>query len=165
MTDPRLGKGLLPAIQRLPMHSGVVFRHYDIEPQARRKLFQDVRQICRRRGHILLLADTEQRARRWGADGFHARCSGHMFHSAPVHSPREIAEAKRHGAALLFLSPLYATRSHSGARPLGALRFMQLARLAQPATVIALGGMTRAKAQMLDSRVVSGWAAIDAFLD
>lgn len=150
MTDPRLGDDLLAAIQRMPLRSGVVFRHYQLREPERRKLLAKVRRICERRGHMLLVA---------GAT--HGRHIGAT--SAPVHNLRELAEAKKQGAMLFFISPLYATRSHAGAKPLGSLRFMQLARLAKPAKVIALGGMTRNRARSLDKRVVHGWAGIDAF--
>jgi thiamine-phosphate pyrophosphorylase len=164
MTDPRLGDELLAAIQRLPVGSGVVFRHYQLNERERRRLFRQVRRICRRRAHRLLLADSESKAMRWHADGFHGPLAGaHLLQSAAVHDIHELAEAKRIKADLIFLSPLYATRSHPGARPLGLSRFGQLARLAHPAKVIALGGMTRDRARSLDTQMVHGWAAIDAF--
>ena len=67
------------------------------------------------------------------------------------------------GADLMFLSPLFATRSHPGARALGLMQFSRLAKLTGGAKVIALGGMTRNKAQTIARRVAYGWAAIDAF--
>jgi thiamine-phosphate pyrophosphorylase len=164
MTDPRLGEGLLAAIQRLPAGSGVVFRHYHLENDERVRLFNQVRRICRRRGYVLLLAGSGRQAMCWHADGFHGRKARRgMVQSAPAHDLREIAEAKRRGADLIFLSPLYATRSHPGDRPLGLARFSQLARLAHPAKVIALAGMTKNRARSLDAQLVHGWAAIDAF--
>ncbi len=164
MTDPRQGDELLAAIRRLPAGSGVVFRHYQLAEKDRRKLFGRVRHVCRLRGHHLFFAGVERTAIKWGADGMHSRAAGATpNHSAPVHTAREIAKAKRNGARLLFLSPIFATRSHPGARALGATRFNQLARLSKPALVIALGGMSRARGMMLDKRMVHGWAAIDAF--
>lgn len=113
---------------------------------------------------MLFLAGSEREAIQWHADGMHGRSKCRVLpHSAPVHSPQEIALAKRNGAALLFVSPLYATRSHAGTRPLGMMRFNQLAQLAHPARVIALGGMTRNRARPLNKHLVYGWAAIDAF--
>jgi thiamine-phosphate pyrophosphorylase len=164
MTDPRLGDDLLPAIQRLPVGSGVVFRHYQLEAVARKKLYSEVRRICAKRGHILMLAGDPRLARHWNADGVHGRQTGPArYRSVPVHNVPEVAEAKRLRADLIFLSPLYMTSSHPGSRPLGPVRFAQLARLAFPAKVIALGGMTRAKAKKWHNNRVHGWAAIDAF--
>jgi thiamine-phosphate pyrophosphorylase len=164
MTDPKLGDGLLSAIQRLPFGSGVVFRHYQPVLSERRKLFERIRRICARRGHILLLAGEPRLARRWKADGVHGLAPGTAtIRSAPVHNIREIAKARRMQADLIFLSPLCATSSHPGSRPLGPIRFAQLAKRAVPAKVIALGGMTRAKAAMWRQGSIHGWAAIDAF--
>jgi thiamine-phosphate pyrophosphorylase len=168
MTDPRFGDGLLAAVQRLPFGSGVVFRHYQLEYHARLTLFRRVRQICARRGHWLVLAGTEYQARQWHADGFHNRTarragSGILLRTAPVHSAREIAHGKRSKADMLFLSPLFATASHEGARPLGRHSFMALAQLCRSTSVIALGGITRQQGRSLDTRQIHGWAAIDAF--
>ena len=164
MTDARFGDDQLCAIQRLPSRSGVVFRHYHLATLQRRALFAKVLRICRRRGHILLLAGDARTALRWHADGFHQRSPGHtgLVHSAPVHNAREIKQAKSSRPDLLFLSPLFDTNSHPGARPLGPLMFQRLAKLAEPRRVIALGGMTRQTAVMLGPRSIHGWAAIDA---
>lgn len=164
MTDPKLGDDLLGAIQRLPFGSGVVFRHYGLEAVARKKLYSEVCRICAKRGHMLLLADSPHLARRWTANGVHGRQPGKAkIRSVPVHNLRELAAAKRLGADMVFLSPLHATSSHPGSRPMGPVRFAQLARLAFPTRVIALGGMTRTKAAIWQNRIIHGWAAIDAF--
>lgn len=161
MTDPRLGDRLLAAICRLPTGSGVVFRHYELPAKERRRLFEKVRRICRLRGHRLLLAGGDP----WPADGVHGRhASKNGLLSMPVHNVREIAVARRSGADILFLSPLCATRSHPGARPLGLTRFGKLAQLAHPARVIALGGMTQNRARAIKPHIAHGWAAIDAFI-
>jgi thiamine-phosphate pyrophosphorylase len=167
MTDPRLSVGLMAAVQRLPMGSGVIFRHYQLSEEARRSLFKRLQRICARRGHSLFLAGDERRAIQWGADGVHGRTGkrvcGVLSHSAAVHNIRELIEAKRGRADYLFISPVYSTRSHPDARPLGALAFRRLALERGTAKVIALGGMNAARAAMQDRRLVHGWAAIDAF--
>lgn len=165
MTDPRLDEQLIAAIRRLPMGSGVVFRHYQLDVRERRRLFVQVRRVCAQRGHLLLLAGDARAAARWRADGFHCR-TGHgpaLLHSAPVHDIREIGAAHKGGAAILFLSPLRQTHSHPGQSALGPMRFARLARLCRPAKVIALGGMNRAQAAKWPRSLVHGWAAIDAF--
>jgi thiamine-phosphate pyrophosphorylase len=167
MTDPRFGDGLIAAIRKLPMRSGVIFRHYALAAKERRALFAKVQRVCAQRGHVLLLADGAALGSRWRADGVHGRNAKAVagLRSAPVHNAREIAEAKRGGADLHFLSPVRATRSHVGQRPLGPARFRQLAALCRPTKVIALGGMTRAHAAKWQSKTIHGWAAIDAFID
>lgn len=166
MTDPRADDVLLGAIKRLPFGSGVIFRHYHLVDHERRALFLQVRKICRRRGHRLLLGADERIAIRWHADGHHGptgKRRSHLIYSAPAHDMSELAVALRQSADLVLISPLFATRSHPDKRPLGLNRFNGLARLAGTVRVIALGGMDRNRAAMLDSRKVHGWAAIDAF--
>lgn len=164
MTDPRLGDDLLPAIRRLPFGSGVVFRHYQLAALERRKLFGQVRHVCRQRGHMLVLAGPEHEALRWRADGFHFRqgkAASTLARSAPAHDRCELREALRNGAGLLFISPLFPTASHPDGKALGRLAFNRLARLTGKSAVIALGGVDRRRA--LNPRFALGWAAIDAF--
>jgi thiamine-phosphate pyrophosphorylase len=166
MTDERFSDGLLSAIKALRFGSGVIFRHYGVPELERRKLFLCVRRICRQRGHVLILAGTELQAIRWRAAGFHGRQNqrrSKLLRSAPVHDRHELSSARRNGADLVLISPLFATGSHPGARPMGKPRFNALAAQSGKAAVIALGGMTAKKAILLDRKKVYGWAAIDAF--
>jgi len=160
MTDERQGEGLWAALDRLPVGSGVVFRHYCLTPQERRHLFERVRQVARRRRLLLLLAGPPRLARAWRADGVHGRRAGAArLRTAPAHNLHEIRAAERSGAHLLFVSPAFPTRSHPGARALGPVRFRLLARAAR-LPVAALGGMTAVRARRLG---VARWAAIDAW--
>lgn len=162
MTDPRLGDHLLAAVRKLPLGSGVVFRHYDLPYAKRLALLRQVARLCHQRGHRLLVAgDCHGKA-----DGVHGRPRSYSAHilSMPVHNIAEIRYAKRVGADLVFLSPLFPTRSHPGSRALGMLHFSALARLAAPMKVIALGGLTRNNARAVIARKAYGWAGIDAFI-
>jgi thiamine-phosphate pyrophosphorylase len=161
MTDPRIDD-LEAAIARLPKQSGIIFRHYDLPKAERRALFKQVRRLAKERRHTLVLADRPSTAWRWGADGAHDRSPRRSLgiRTVAVHSAREAALARRIGADLIFVSPVFVTASHSGARTLGRLG---LARLSLGQQTIALGGMTRARAKSLSSLKIHGWAAIDAF--
>jgi thiamine-phosphate pyrophosphorylase len=159
MTDERLGNGLLDAVARLPPGAGIVFRHYSLPEKERRALFDRVRAAHR---GLLMLGGDATIALSWGADGSHGHGPGEGLRSAPAHNIAEIRMAERNRADFLFLSPVYATRSHPGATPLGLARFAWLARrTALP--VIALGGMTARRGQRLASFGAYGWAAIDAW--
>lgn len=160
MTDERLGERLVPIIGRLPPGAGVVFRHYSLEETLRRRLFDAVRAQSVQRDVTLLLGGTAQLAAAWGADGSHGRGPGVGLRSASVHTLAEIETAELDGAALLFLSPVFATRSHPGAPPLGPERFDALAA-STDLPVIALGGLNANRARMLHH--AHGWAGIDAW--
>lgn len=159
MTDERQGDGLFEAIARLPAGAGIVFRHDSLAEVARRDLFERVKGAAP--GPVLLAGPAAQ-AREWGADGSHGRGRGKGMRSAPVHSLAEIRAAEREGAAFVFLSPAYPTRSHPDARALGLARFAWLARRT-PLPVIALGGMNPARGRRLASFGAYGWAGIDAW--
>ncbi|MBO9581332.1 MAG: thiamine phosphate synthase [Sphingobium sp.] len=167
MTDERVGDvDLLRTIARLPRGSAVVFRHYSLPESERRALFDQVARAAHRRHVLVLLAGDPVMARDWGADGHHGR-TGRPFrtrrdwlHSAPVHDHRELVAARRVGADVLLVSPLFATRSHPGARLLGPARFAALAREAS-VPVIALGGVKKRHASCARALGASGYAAID----
>jgi thiamine-phosphate pyrophosphorylase len=159
ITDERQGDSLFAAIARLPAGAGIVFRHYSLAEVARRDLFDRVKAAA---PGPVLLAGAAAQARAWGADGSHGPGPGRGLRSASVHSLAEIRVAESHGAALLFLSPAFATASHPQARPLGLARFAWLARRTR-LPVIALGGMNEARGKRLASFGAYGWAGIDAW--
>ena len=64
-------------------------------------------------------------------------------------------------ASLVFVSPVFATRSHPGAPALGLDRAKRLAEAAG-APAIALGGMNARRFAELEG--LYGWAGIDAWL-
>ena len=161
VTDERQD-GVLAAAERLPRGSGILFRHYRTAPAERRALFRAVRSIARRRGHRLLLADRRATAAAWGADGWHG--SGRGAHSRSVHDLAELRRAEREGVRMVFVSPVYPTRSHPGACVLGVRCFAALVRSTHlPA--IALGGVTWGNAAPLLAAGAYGWAGIDAWSD
>ena len=163
MTDERQGEDLWRALARLPRGSGVIFRHYTLPEGKRRMLFQRVQRAARTRDILVLLAGQPKLAARWAAAGSHGRHRGAgRILTAPVHDLAQIRAAERMGAQLLFLSPVFATRSHPKAKPLGPLKFSALSRQTR-LPVIALGGMNRQRARR--TRMAYGWAAIDAWTD
>jgi thiamine-phosphate pyrophosphorylase len=160
MTDERQGDALLPAVHALPPGAGIIFRHYSLSLDARRLLFADVRRIAQKRGLLLMLAGPPSLARLWGADGVHGhhRRAGALLCSASVHNRAELRTARR--ADLIFISPVFPTRSHPDAPALGLAHFSRLCRLA-PMPVIALGGLTARNARPALRAGAYGWAAID----
>ncbi|MFD2429986.1 thiamine phosphate synthase [Sphingobium scionense] len=164
MTDERVEDALLlAAAARLPRgRAGIVFRHYRTEAVKRRALFEALRTIARRRRLVLILAGDARTAAAWRADGWHGRDGPKNFHrlihSLAAHDARELQAAAR--ADMVFLSPLFPTRSHPGAGALGRVGFVALARQAK-APVIALGGVKAGHRHVLHGIGAVGWAAID----
>jgi len=159
MTDERMGEGLWPALRRLPIGSGIVFRHYATPWAERRRLFSHVARIARARRLVLVRAGPDRLGRE---DGVHGR-RGRGLRTASAHSRSEAVRAVRGGAQLLFVSPVFPTRSHPDADALGRARLgLLIGGLDVP--VIALGGMTARRFAGLRGLNVHGWAAIDAWL-
>ena len=166
MTDERMGDRLWEAIDRLPIkHSGIVFRHYRTPPVTRAALAGRIAEICRRRSLMLAIAGDEDLARTLRADLIHnpAEPPVDLAFSRSIHSMEEAEAAREAGAALVFVSPVYPTRSHPGQKPLGLARAKRIAE-ATGAPAIALGGMTEFKFPRLEREGFYGWAGIDAWL-
>jgi thiamine-phosphate pyrophosphorylase len=178
ISDARNDAVLEDVLARLPRGSGFIFRHYHLDPAARRKRFDRLARIARRRDHTVILSGEARAARQWGADGNYrvpaqagtsgpgqVLCSGTRSPPArgrgmrliTAHSLREIGCARRAGADAIVLSPVFPTRSHPAAKPLGPARFRLLAAHAG-VPVVALGGRNARRARRLRT---ARWAAID----
>ena len=154
MTDERVGDELWRMLRRLPPGSGVVFRHHTTPPRERRELFVRVRRIARARRLLLVAARPPLPA------PAHGRVLGAL--TWPAHDRAEALAGRKAGAALLFVSPVHATRSHPGASALGPMRAIRIGRgLGLP--LIALGGMDERRWRRIRHLGFTGWAAIDAW--
>ena len=143
ITDARLGERMFAIVGRLPRGSGILVRDHDLSPAARRRLLLRLHLIAGLRGLVVV----DERAGK----------------SARVHDAREIALARLGGADFLFVSPLFATRSHPNWPPLRPMRAAALARLAG-SRAIALGGMNARRFARRRALGFHGWAGIDAWM-
>lgn len=160
MTDERIGD-VLAAVAALPRGSGVVFRHYATPARQRRALFVAVRRVAARRRLVLVVAGTDPTLR---GDGRHGRTMGGGVRTMAVHDRRELRVARALGVDLVFASPVFATRSHPGARVLGVVR-LGLMLGAMRGRAVALGGMDAARWRRVRALGLHGWAAIDGLSD
>lgn len=153
LSDARNDARLEAALAALPARSGFVFRHYHLAPAERRARFEALARVARVHGHVVVLAGAED----WGADGHYGARGPRGLYLAAAHDGHELQAAAAERADGVFLSPVFPTRSHPGA---ATLRLQGFHALAQQSTVpvIALGGMTRARADMLGW---PRWGAID----
>jgi len=165
MTDERMGGHLWDAVARLPDGcSGIVLRHHATPARERRALAVRLAEICAERGLTFGVAVDAELAEAVRADFVHnpAVAIDGPF-SMSVHDMAQALEARRRGADLIFVSPVYATRSHPGTAALGPDAASVLAEAAG-GLAIALGGMTAARFAALAPGAFHGWAAIDAWL-
>ena len=169
-TDDRLAHPHA-AIRALAAHRpglfGVVLRARTAS--ARRQLGARLAPLCRRAGIPFLVAGDVRLAHALHA-GLHLAAGRNPGRSRPrrglvsasAHDAAELRAAVRAGADLVFVSPVFPTASHPGARALGPVRAARLARAA-PARirVLALGGIDGRTARAL-SRRFTGAGAIGA---
>lgn len=168
MTDDARGDAEA-AMAALPAGSGVVFRHYKAADRA--ALGARLHGLARRHGLLFLVAGDPRLAARLDADGFHAperlahriplarRLMPHGLVTLAVHGRKGLETARRYGPDSIFVSPVFATKSHAGARSLGPVRFAALAQGAA-IPVIALGGMTARRFGRLKGSRAHGYAGV-----
>ncbi len=162
LSDARNDARIEWALATLPRGNAFVFRHYHLDHKARTQRFAQLAAMARAGGHLVILSGPAQLALDWGADGIYgppgklARLPG-LLRLATAHDAREIVLANRAKADGVFLSPVFASRSHPGGGCLGVATFHELAAQADM-PVIALGGMTAERAGTLQW---PRWAAID----
>ncbi|MXP10628.1 thiamine phosphate synthase [Pseudoblastomonas halimionae] len=157
LSDARNDAQLEGALDRLPAGSGFVFRHYHLDPAARRERFDLLARRARARGHMVIVSRGAESFAQ--ADGTYGRdrSAGRGLYLATAHNAAEIDAAERAGADGVFLSPVFATRSHERGDTLGPAGFHMLAQ-GTSLPVIALGGMTPDRAAEIDW---PRWGAID----
>ncbi|HET7708574.1 MAG TPA: thiamine phosphate synthase [Sphingomicrobium sp.] len=167
MTDERMGERLWQAIDRLPIGDGaVVVRHYGLASEQRAALAGQIAAVCGKRGLMLAIAKDAALARSLDAELVHhpdtVPGDGLAF-SRPVHALADAEQARREGASLVFVSPIHATRSHPGTKPLSRELARRIVRAAG-CPAIALGGMDARNFVRAEKDGFYGWAAIDAWI-
>ena len=154
MTDEKRLPDPFPALSRLGPEDAVILRHY-LSPE-RQELARDLLSDCRQRGLRLLIGADARLARQIGADGLHLpesmlrskRATWRLWQrpgwllTAAAHSPAALARAARSGVDAALLTPVFATASHTNAKPIGVTRFAIWTRAAG-VPVYALGGITK----------------------
>lgn len=183
MTDPARLPDPEEALRALPRGAALIWRAYDGDatPAGLRRLTA----LAHRKHVLLLVAGRPDLAARTGAMGMHLperevrrpRNGAYVIPrntymsrkalTAACHSEVAIRLAAAAGADAVLISPIFATKSHPGAKALGLLRFASLARLAVSLgiTPYALGGIvTAAHVRRLKGSGAAGIAGI-GFLD
>jgi thiamine-phosphate pyrophosphorylase len=160
MTDARIADALARIIAAMPPRSAVVVRPYALGESASEQTLRTLRRIARAKRHLLLLAGRGDARGYDGRHGYNGCMKGRPV-SVPVHDRREAARARRAKVAVLLVSPVFPTRSHAQAKPIGRRGFRMLAAHAG-GRAIALGGMDAAQFRRLRFDGAHGWAGIDA---
>ncbi len=156
----------------LPVGCGVVCRDYQAPNRA--QLARDMAAFCQNRGLRFLVAGDPALALKFKA-GLHCpekqttnlkrhfhklRCQNpNALITSAAHNLSALHNAKQTGVNAVFLSPVFTTKSHIQAQPLGVIKTAQLIRQSK-LPVFALGGMTLKNHQRLQKTGHAGFAAI-----
>jgi thiamine-phosphate pyrophosphorylase len=175
LTDRERLADPLPLLALLPPGSLVVLRHYGA-PE-RLALARALARACRTRRLRLVVGDDLDLAGALGV-GLHLREAQarapaprirlwhrrtHHLLTAAAHGPMALRRARRLGADLAFVSPVFATASHPATAPLGLVRFRSLTRRA-PLPVWALGGVSLRTVRRLRGARTAGIATVGNLL-
>lgn len=164
-TDPERTPDPMALAHSLPRGAGLVLRTFG-QPRLEALAF-DLATLSHERGLTFLVAADPDLAERCGAHGVHwpqvrlhqAARRRFAIQSASAHDPGAVRRAC--GLVdLVFVSPVFASRSPSAGRPLGPFRLAAYARRS-PLPIYALGGVTARTASRLQGLGVGGLAAID----
>ena len=128
--------------------------------------------ICRAHGAKLIFNGSTEMAQEAGCDGVHLNSQALMsckkrpapcnfLVSAACHDAMQIAQAEKTGVDFITLSPVFATKTHPEAVPMGWERFKALATGA-PVPIFALGGMRPDLVEDAQRNGAWGIAAISA---
>lgn len=169
MTDAVRLPDPLAAATSLAPGAAVILRHYDAPN--RRALVRRLSALCRANRILLLVADDAGLAAHVRANGLHLpeyridaargirRRRPAWLITAAVHSAAALKRAERAGVDAALLSPVFATSSHPGVSPLGALRFARLVQSSR-IPVFALGGIGPRNVRRLKGTGAAGIAGI-----
>lgn len=172
VTDERRGGDPLALAARLPPGSTVIFRHYGAPERSIQAISLAV--ICRKKRLKLVIAGDlalalKARAGLHLPDGLARSVSPRIrlwvrrggFLTVAAHDRSGLRRAAELGAEAALLSPVFATLSHPGVKPLGVQAFRRMTRMAK-LPVIALGGIDRTTVLQLRSAPIAGVAAVGA---
>ena len=159
-------------IASLPASSAVIIRDYD--HSAREAYARQIVAFARRCGVKTLVAGDAILARKVSADGFHmpehqlyrSMPSRHGFSlvTAAAKSQKSRLRAAAMEVDMVLCSPIFKTRSHSGANGMGVHLLSRLIERS-PLPVVALGGVNETRVKKLKGTGLAAFAAIDGFLN
>lgn len=154
-------------IKSLPSDIGVVIRDYRLKDRA--TYAAEIVILCQAQSRPVLIGADASLALQLNANGVHwprwAKVKPYpgLFQSYAVHNAHELLRAKKCRADIIFLSPIFKTKSHVGERPMGLPRLRRYVRRTSiPA--YALGGIDARTLRRLRGLPLAGFAGISCFL-
>ncbi len=156
----------------LDKNIGIIFRNYTNDVYKNKIL--KIKKFCKSNDRKFYLANNIKMAVNLNLDGvyipaFNKNLCTRKYNFrknflilGSAHNILEIREKEKQGVKILFLSPLFKTKTYK--RSLGLIRFNILSRLSK-VKVIALGGITKKNFNKLKITNAQGFSGISYFLN
>lgn len=168
-------------IRNLPLKSAIIFREYNLAEQKRQELAVEIQKICKKFNHKLIIGKNFNLAKKIKADGYHfsdqdyvnikshddslknyKRTWGDFVVSLACHSLNCAKKAAKTDIDLIFLSPIFPTKSHINAKTKGIFSLVRAKKLSSK-PVFALGGINKQNLKQVHKLNIAGFAGIEIF--
>lgn len=179
-TDRKRCKDLTTIIKKLPKNSAVIFREYDLDDKNREKLAREILTICKEKNHKILIGKNLDLARKLHADGVHfsdndilpsevflhkknnLQIGSKFIFSFACHNFLSVVKSHRLPVDLIFISPIFATKSHEATPALGLQTLSKIVRFSKK-PVFALGGINKKNLPIVKKLGAVGFGGIEIF--
>ncbi len=160
----------------MPKNSAVIFREYDLILSEREKLAREIFAICKKYHHKFIVGKNLDLARKLRADGVHFSdndklplqilnrknfTKGFIF-SFACHKLASVLKIKNLAVDVIFISPIFASKSHEGAKNLGIFNIRKIVKTTNK-PIFALGGINKNNFKLLQKLGIQGFGAIEYF--
>ena len=168
-------------IRKLPTESAIIFREYNLSEQKRQELAVKIQKICKKFNHKLIIGKDFNLAKKIRADGYHfsdqdfANIKSHdsslinykktrrnFITSLACHDLNCTKKAEKTNVDLIFLSPIFPTKSHPNAKTKGLFDLVRASNLTSN-PVFALGGINEQNLKQVEKLNIAGFAGIEIF--
>ena len=175
-TDRKRCADLILAIRNLPKNSTVIFREYDLEIKEREEMARKIIKICREKNHKILIGKNLALARKLRADGVHFsdrdKLPVQIFNrknlprefilSFACHNFLSVLKSHQIKADIIFISPIFTTKSHPNVSPLGLAQLSKIIRMSK-IPIFALGGVNKQNIRILQKVGAQGFGGVEIF--
>ena len=154
----------------------VIFREYDLESKDREEVARKIIKICREKNHKILIGKDLAMARKLRADGIHFSDNDKLpiqifnrqnlprefIFSFACHNFLSVLKSHRLKADVIFISPIFITKSHPDVEPLGLMQLSKIIRISK-IPIFALGGVNKQNIRILQKVGAQGFGGVEIF--
>ncbi len=173
-TDISRIHNLEKSISFLPKNSIVILREYNLSQSKRQELALKIQKLCKKFNHFLFIGKNIEIARKIKANGVHfsdldknswrfiSKKYPKLKISFACHSLKSIKKAQNSNSDILFLSPIFATKSHENSKILKTRNLAKACEISKK-PIFALGGINQKNLNSVIKSKARGFGAIEIF--